>query len=129
MITRLLKLEDGVAGFADVKADAWYAGVIGAAEKAGLIQGSDNCFFPARTITRQDAAVILYRMLGEPEAVDTASVFIDSDTIASYAEKAVNVLSSIGIINGLDGKFEPLREISRAETAKILCGAATVLKS
>lgn len=129
MITRLLKLEDGVAGFADVKADAWYAGVIGAAEKAGLIQGSDNYFFPARTITRQDAAVILYRMLGEPEAVDTASVFIDSDTIASYAEKAVNVLSSIGIINGLDGKFEPLREISRAETAKILCGAATVLKS
>lgn len=127
MAVRLAGLSGGEASFSDVKADAWYAAVIGAAYKAGIITGSDNCIYPENTITRQDAAVILYRLLGEPEADGETIAFEDADDIAEYAKKAVEVLSSMGIINGADGKFAPQREISRAETAKILFAAADKL--
>ncbi len=129
MAARILKLGSETANFDDVAPGAWYSGVIGAAYKAGLIQGSDNCIFPENTITRQDAAVILYRMLGEPEAVAEETVFADSDSIASYAKQAVSVLSSMGIISGYEGKFEPQREISRAETAKILWSGLAALET
>ena len=46
--------------FADVSPDAWYAGVIGAAAKAGLINGQgNNRFAPTAAISCEEMAVML----------------------------------------------------------------------
>ena len=47
--------------------------------------------------------------------------FPDGDQIASWAREAVDVLSSLGLINGTDGgSFAPGRPITRGETVTIL---------
>ena len=51
----------GVSQFADVSADAWYAGAIGAAYEYGLVNGKgDNRFDPNAKITRQEAMQMVY---------------------------------------------------------------------
>lgn len=51
--------------FEDVSSDKWYAGVVGAAYSAGIIQGrSDTVFDPEGTITDAEAFVMLSRAAG-----------------------------------------------------------------
>ncbi len=69
VVTRLLQLEDGAsAPFADVAHDAWYAGSVAAAYRAGLIAGrTHECFDPEGTVSAAEAGIILARaanMLG-----------------------------------------------------------------
>jgi hypothetical protein len=53
----------------------------------------------------------------------SAASFTDVADTASYAE-AINVLSSLGIVNGYeDGTFKPEGEITRAEAATMVVGA------
>lgn len=50
--------------FSDVKADAWYAGVIAAAVNAGIIEGyTDGTFKPNAKITREELASLVVRSL------------------------------------------------------------------
>lgn len=119
MVVRLLGLEEADADFADVNENDWFYSYVGAAHKNGLISGNGEGFSPYDLITRQDAAVILYHAMGIKEG--KTAEFSDADSISSYAEDAVNALSSLGIINGYeDNSFRPLNPITRGETAKIL---------
>lgn len=57
------------------------------------------------------------------EKPSSAGVFSDLES-ASWAEEYINLLSSKGIINGVgDGKFAPLKEVTREEFLKMLIGA------
>ncbi len=121
MVCNLFNLKSSApAGFADVSADAWYAPFVSAAKEAGLVQGdAANSFNPNNTISRQDAAVILSRLLNL-EGVD-ATAFADSDTISEYAGAHVGALHAQGLISGMDdGSFSPLSNTTRAQTAKML---------
>lgn len=125
MIVGMFGLEESQENiFADVADDAWYKEYVEKALAAGLIEGDGGNFNPDATITRQDAAVILYR-LGIAGG-DNKIEFSDATSIADYAKEAVEVLASAGVINGSDGKFNPTNAITRAETAAILCRAAEV---
>lgn len=47
--------------------------------------------------------------------------FVDDKELSSYARKGVYTLKQLGAIDGFsDGRFEPKKNASRAETAKIL---------
>lgn len=72
-------------------------------------------FGPERTITRAEAAQLLYGLLDDKTGGYSA-YFTDVDNGAWYAE-AVKVLSSKGIIAGSNGMFEPDRPVTRAEFA------------
>ncbi len=123
MIVGMFGLEESAENiFTDVADDAWYKEYVEKAVAAGLIQGDGGNFNPDATITRQDAAVILYRL--GIAAGETEVEFSDEANVADYAKDAVEVLASAGIINGSDGKFNPANAITRAETAAILCRAA-----
>jgi hypothetical protein len=107
--------------FADVSDSDWFAPYVGAASSAGLVNGYDGIFAPETSITRQDAAVIIYRALKVNNGnLSGNTLFDDSYDIAAYAADPVGVMAANGLINGSDGKFNPRDFATRSETAAIL---------
>ena len=129
IIVSVFALEgNGGSDYGDVSKDAWYSDYIARASANAIIYGSDGKFFPDNNITRQDAALIIYRVLKLKNIpMQGGSVFADQDEIADYAKDAVSHMSGIGIINGYEGKFMPRNNITRAEAATIIALAADVI--
>ena len=74
----------------------------------------DGSFGPDRNMTRAEAAQMFYNLL-KNKNVDAEPAFDDVPEGAWYATP-VNVMAELGIVNGVgDDKFEPNREITRAE--------------
>ena len=126
MITRAFGLTSTESsGFSDVPQDRWSADAISAAKQAGIVSGiSDTEFCPTAEITRQDIAVILYRAAVNNGKTMEASTkkFADADSISDYAKDAVSALYGAGIISGTNNGFEPSRNATRAEAAKMIYG-------
>ncbi len=122
MVTGLFGVkEETTVRFTDVNNDAWYAESVSNAVGAGLITGYDSKFMPDDFITRQDVAVIIYRLEGV-SGLDNVSVYEygDKTEISDYAAEAVKYLTETGIINGDNGMFRPNENITRAEAAAII---------
>lgn len=107
--------------FTDVKSTDWFAPYISSAMKNGFITGRDNnTFGVGENVTREDFAVMLYRIIGEKEEIGEIS-FTDKDYIADYALEAVSYMSRHQIINGYeDGSFNPEKSLTRAEAAAVI---------
>ena len=109
--------------FNDVNADAWYYEYVKAAVNAGIVNGvSDTQFGSGTRISRQDMAVMLYRILkaeGKTYAV-SSDKFADDDKIADYAKEAVYAMKEAGILSGADGYYNPVNALTRAESAKVI---------
>ena len=106
--------------FDDVNNSDWFYPYLCAAYKSGLIQGiTQNTFAPQQTITRQDIAVLISRIIkSDEESADLT--FSDSGEISDYAKNSVSLLCSLGIINGTDqNRFAPNENTTRAQAAKI----------
>ena len=115
-----LPMRQGYTGFTDVQEGDWYYGHLVAAVQAGIIGGyPDGTFRPGASITRQEAASVLQRLLGLEET--QILTFDDSDAIGSWARPAVKAVVSAGIMGGYpDGTFRPGAPITRAETLTVL---------
>lgn len=117
---------DNIA-FTDVASGEWYADYVATAYKEGLVNGmTETEFGVGRSITRQDAIVILERVLTKrgTEYSGGGKEYTDMDDIADYAAKAVENLTSIGIIQGNEtGNFQPQSHTTRADAAKIIYAA------
>lgn len=129
MLTRMLGIETTGAAdnFADVPENAYYAKALAAAKSQGLVSGmGDNYFAPDNPITRQDMFTITYRALHKLDMITNEvkpgvlNVFTDRGLISDYALTAVSVFVDMGIVKGIDGKIEPFKTATRAETATIL---------
>jgi hypothetical protein len=127
LVRSLGLLEQPTSSFDDVPSDAWFAGVVGTAEKYGLIRGfEDATFKPDNGITREEMAVMVTRALkaGGRELqplLDRPVTFTDSDEIGDWSRQAVNQLASANLIHGKpDGSFAPHRDTTRAESASIV---------
>lgn len=107
--------------FKDIVADSWVYTEVSKAVYAGYIKGyeEDNTFRPDEKITREEAAVIVSRLVsvgGEAQA----SSFADQDKVAEWSRKAVTVAASKGIMKGYeDGSFRPASPITRAEAIAV----------
>ena len=90
------------------------------------MQGSDGKFLPDVTITREDAAVLIWRTLkhvgesfDEPSGGPT-----DENDISEYAKDGVLQMYSAGLISGMsDGRFYPKNLLTRAQCAQIVANA------
>ena len=126
MITRLLGLTGNkTSSFTDVASNKYYANAIGLAQQYGIISGSNGRFNPENTISRQDAMVIISKILkqvGLANNVDTTVLnqFKDKNSISSYAKESVATLVNLKIISGNNGNINPKNEITRAEMAVII---------
>lgn len=118
-----------VQEYEDVKSDDWFKPYVDKLSGAGIVTGYDGKFSPYDNITRQDAAVICLRISEKCSAkLDGESEFADKANIASYALEAVGALSANEIMNGDGTNFYPLNNLTRGETAAILCRLKAALK-
>jgi hypothetical protein len=110
--------------YADVAPQAWYARQIRIAAAAGNVRGyGDGTFRPDQPITREEAAVMLDRLLhlSELDGFGREAPFADMDSVSGWSRYAVNRVSEAGIVRGYaDGTFKPRRNITRAEAVVML---------
>lgn len=109
--------------FKDVNKD-WSYPFIAAAFQSGVVVGvNDDEFKPNANITREEAAVIVYKVLIHIGNKDfaMASSFSDDGSISPWAAEAIYALKGIGVINGKgENMFFPKDNMTRAEAAKII---------
>lgn len=107
--------------FTDVAYSAWYYDVVRKAVSAGYISGyADNTFGADRNITRQETAVMLARIVTEPESA-TATAFKDAASIDSWALSSITKMAAKTYMQGdKNNNFRPKAALTRAEAAKIL---------
>lgn len=112
--------------FEDVKPDDWFYPYVQAGYSAGIIKGVEvGKFAPQDNISREQAAVILYRVAMLKNIQLTPIVTDDQfqDDISDWAIEAINALFRAGIINGkADHIFAPHDNMTRAEAAKVIYG-------
>lgn len=106
--------------FADLADGTWYTGAVLRANAAGVLLGDGEKVYPEKSVTRQEAAVMLSRTL-RVSGSGTATNFGDRAEIADWAVSAVNGMTLLGFFRGGDdGNFDPLGGMTRAETVTVL---------
>ncbi|WP_339297599.1 S-layer homology domain-containing protein [Paenibacillus sp. FSL R5-0623] len=113
--------------FADIPSAQWYAGAVGTAQAAGLINGyGDGLFRPEASITREQMAVILVRALDfarlKPQPnKDVLDVLADHTTLSAWASESVSILLEAGLMQGKPtNRFSPKEMATRAQSAAVL---------
>ena len=84
---------------------------------------NENSFGALENISREDMAVIASRLIEllNIKKAENKVEFSDKNDIADYAAEAVDILSGLGIINGMgDGTFSPKTNVTRAQGAKVI---------
>ena len=120
----------GSAVFTDVKSSDWFAGAIGAAVQAKLVNGfSDNSFEPNAVITREQMAVMVSNAIAAAGITNDVTgkknellaKFLDHASISSWAQMAVAQAVESHIISGMtENTFVPLEHATRAQAAVML---------
>ena len=108
--------------FTDVKEGNWYFEEVQKAYKEGDIIGvSDTMFAPEDYITREQAAIIMSRLLELEGNVKGADSFYDSSQISGWAIGYVGAVAEYNLIKGYeDNTFRPQNNIKRAEAVVLL---------
>jgi hypothetical protein len=131
IIVRALGLpENGkTSSFGDVSSGAWYIGAVAKAQEYGILDGyEDGTFRPMKTITREEAMVMIARAMKltsldtNINSADTASAlakFADGAAVAAWAKQAVAATVKGGLVEGREAGLGPNSDITRAETAAI----------
>jgi hypothetical protein len=99
---------------------------------AYIVGYTDGTVRPLANITRQEVAVIFYRLLDDASrAIYYAEENSFSDVDSSWwSNTAISTLANIGVITGYtDGTFRPLENISREEFAAIAARFAVVTET
>ncbi|MBS7298950.1 MAG: S-layer homology domain-containing protein [Eubacteriales bacterium] len=129
VVIKTLALENETADepvektFDDVdESNPYYAEIMKAVE-LGIIAGiNETSFAPKDDITRQDLALVVFKALevADVDTVEGRLDFNDKDSIATYAQKAVRVLSKMNVMVGKNNSnFDPFANTTRAEVAVI----------
>lgn len=108
--------------FSDVFENDWYFSCVTKAAAKRLVLGAEGKFAPGDYIKREDAALIIYRILSLTDKTPRGyRPFADRLEVSEYARDAVFTLAGAYILNGNeDNKFLPKDYITRAETAQLL---------
>ena len=127
ILARMLSITEPFSeNFADVPQESYYYNAIGRARAAGIASGDGENFMPESTITRQDLITLSYRaFLAKGYIVSVADTdslesFADKESISDYAKTAMASMVKSGIIQGSDGRVNPLGNATRAEVA-VMC--------
>lgn len=132
LVVRSLGLEQaaGSSSFNDVASGDWFAGVVGAATKAKIIDGyEDSTFRPNQPIKREELAAMVVRALNYAGAKPTVTSERQNELLAKYtdankivwAQQEVATAIEAGIIDGItDNTIAPTNQATRAQSAAML---------
>lgn len=121
--------ETADVSFSDIASSSWIYTEVSKAIKAGYIKGYSNGTFGAnKPIIRQEAAVIVDRLLSLTKTASEAASFTDSSSIASWAKASVDAAVANGILQGYanSANFKPNQPLTRAEAVVVLYRSVTV---
>ena len=112
--------------FKDVKSSDWYYADVRKAVSAGYVAGyDDGTFKPTASITRQEAAVMLTRVIPTYNTSTSLTKFKDASSVASWATDFVKRAVGAGYISGTGTgtniKLDPLGKLTRAQAVVIVC--------
>lgn len=128
-----LESDSAECALRDVGEGDWYYKYAAIANVLGIVNGDENSNFnPGRNITREDAAVMLYRTAVKAGYIldGDGQSFTDGEYIAAYAREAVSRMSANGIINGMgNGAFSPKASCTRAQAAKMIYAVLNIGKA
>lgn len=132
LVSRVLKpIKKGGTGFNDVTEGQWYTEDVMKAVEAGFIQGDGKGnFMPLANITRQEAAVVLYKAFDmNPGNTSLLKLYKDYNDVALWSQVAVSALAENGYMSGKPGNLlAPKDSITRAETVTLINNIAGDLK-
>ncbi|ODP26697.1 Mannan endo-1,4-beta-mannosidase [Paenibacillus nuruki] len=114
--------------FKDVSSKNWYYKDVLQAVNEGFIKGyPNNTFQPNKTLTRQEAAVILANKLDLKEnKLDILKEYTDSNTVATWATTSFAGVLNYSILTGYPNKtLMPKNQLTRAEAITLLDKAIT----
>jgi len=128
IINRYFEFEKTAAiGFTDIPKDAWYKLQIEKAMGEGYILGyNDNSFRPNEYITRQEAAVIIAKLLkfeltSDDNNGNNLGEFNDSGNVPAWSKGPLNVLIRHSLLKGYPGKTIGYQKyLTRAELLALL---------
>ena len=110
-----------LASFTDVDPEGWYADALAWCLDEGLFSGYGDTFGTERVISREEAATVLWRLAGSPEADADLSGYGDASKVSSYAEVAMKWAVSEGVLTGKGGvSLDPQGQCTRGEVAAML---------
>ena len=115
----------GPTPFRDVPENSWYAEDVGIAYNVGYIAGtSATTFSPNDNVTREQAALILARILMLQPQVGENTMFTDSRSMENWSRGYIASVAQQGLISGYpDGRFGPKDNLTRGQAAIILVNA------
>lgn len=124
--------ETAEVDFADTDKNSWAYKFIASAKKAGIMNGTGNGGFePARAVTREEIAAVLYRTAEKAGiAFDAEKTdFADFEAVSAYAREAVGAMAGEEIINGFpDNTFRPKARATRAQAAQLIYSVIDLMK-
>ncbi|MBO9608517.1 MAG: S-layer homology domain-containing protein [Paenibacillaceae bacterium] len=117
-----LKAGENKSTFQDMQGGEWFETAVSHAVYAGILDGyEDGTLRPAQSISRQEAAVMLARLLKLEPGNRQAASFADAADIADWSMEATTELVHREILSGYpDGTFRPTHPITRAEAVTML---------
>lgn len=119
---------NATSDFTDVDKNSWFYPYVSSMTILNLVKGyNDHSFGAGQAITRQDIAVLLYRVI-QHKALDVTPsepvLFGDDPIISDYAKDAVYMMRQMCIIRGTpENMFKPTSFATRAEAAQMLYNA------
>lgn len=126
LLDRLFGIEADTSRSAEFKDidGHWGGDSIRALASLGILNGyGDGSFKPGKALTRQEAIVILSRLLELQNATATtqSAVIADRSQAGGFAVDAIDKAAQYGLIQG--GSFRPAANATRAETLQMLWNA------
>lgn len=123
-----LNFAEQYTAYSDLQPGLWCEIYVQQITASGIMKGmGDSVFGIGKTLTRQDLAVIAYRLIENGILENTFSEsaefvpFNDIAQAADYAHEAINKMKQYGIINGMgNNAFAPLGGVTRAQAAQII---------
>ncbi len=122
-----------VKRFSDCGSDAWYAKAVAWAAREGLMTGYDDGsgrFGPNDELTREQLAVVFWRIAGEPDERGDLAQFPDGSDTSSWALDAVGWAVATELLRGYDntGELGPGDDLTRAQAAAVFMRQADAEK-
>lgn len=120
----------GTNKFTDVSSSAYYYNAVLWATNKGIVSGtSSTTFSPNLSITRQDAAVMMYN-LGKTMGYDVSKTksitgFSDYSSVATYARTAMAWGYATDVVPAVSGKLSPKSNVTRAQLAEFVTDYGT----
>lgn len=112
--------------FTDVASTNWAYSEVAKAVAAGYIQGYNNDIRPGDPINRQEAAVVVGKLLKLAGGnINDLKMFSDAGQIAEWGKSSVAAAVEAGILKGYpNGTFAPQQALTRAESLTLIDSAA-----